>query len=242
MTTNNKKEIPSMSLFAGIEVSNSDEVVTQSSGKKYLEVGIHEDLVITSITVKSENCNSDATWAVLQLELVKEGFEPFKHFLTLPKNNIELFNNSKETAEIMLRNLGNFFASIGLEASTKGDIAKLVATCFGDLSTLVGCKVGVVLGHGKKAHSAYLSRGVYQVVDPEGKTIMNDDGETPVVFDNAKSAVAFLTEVYGEKKVSRFANVKKFNPPTVPNPLSKLGGKKAKPKVAGIELDDSDLI
>ena len=230
-----------MSLFAGITCDDATAEVKQGGSLRPMEPGVYEDCVITEAIVKTESATNDPNWAVLMFTLAKDGFFDKKMFLVVPKKSMDEYNGKKESAEPMVRKLGEFFRALGLPVAKKSDIIDNIKKVFGaGLDACVGLKITLTIGYGRKAHAKYIKKDTYQMIDLEGEVVLDDAGETPLTFATAKAVEAAAIDMFGVKHVSIYPDIKKMGEPTTPNDLKAFGGKKAKPVVAKVAATVSD--
>lgn len=226
-----------MGQFAGLVTDEGEVGLKKGGSLRFMDAGIYDDCEIVSVEIHTKPLK-DPTWVNLKITMVKEGFHPKMMFMIVPTASIDMYAGKKDTADIMLSKLSNFFNAIGLKCDSKKDVIACIGKCFGDkIDALAGCKISITLGYRKKAHSKYIGKDMLHLVDTAGNEVLNADGDAPLVFASREALQEHAFALFGPDNFAAFADIVSIKSPTMPNNLSGISGKKP----AGFVIDDDDV-
>jgi len=231
-----------MELFKGLDIDAFDEseaVVEQTKFTRYFDAGLYDDVEINAVEI---NVNKkDSNWNNMKLTLGKEGYHDKNTVICFPvtTEGVKMFNGSETAAGFMIRKLKEFLVALGVDEEKLANLPSFLTTMakvIGQHDDLVGLRMNVEFGFRKVAHPQFIEKGVFHLYNAAGEIVKGEDGESPMIFDSGKAAVAFATDELGEK-ASSFPDILNMKSPTTANDLKKFGGKKKT-----VAVEDMDLI
>ena len=223
--------------FANLDLSGLEGTVkTERNFERYLDEGIHA-CAISSAVYQDRKEDADPNWFGVTIEVEKVGHKPKRTLIMFPIN-AEGFAQykGKETSAAMFRNkLANFLESLGVGEVNTDNLGSLIKRFFSDPSKLVGLRIDVEIGFGRRAHPQYQARNTYHLVDGRGNIVK--DGDSAMVFDSADSAVAYAKDVLNDAWATKYSDVMGYAPAAQANDLKRFGGTK---KAAIVGADDEE--
>lgn len=189
------------------DVDFREELEKATAGsRKFIQPG-NQDLKITKKEVLGP-APKDATWYNVQLTLADSDGAEIRAFVMIPTASLKY--KSEKGAMLPAKNLTEFFAAIGEDFSPSNATALLNKYFYDD--KVLGKVVNVDCGY-RSNWVKWVSKDTYMIVDKNGHTYKDENGEPFPVFNTREAAETYAKDV--NLKIDSYINVLKFNPSEV---------------------------